>query len=198
MGRRRVHDEHLRQRLLGAATDLIAASGPDFSLRPLVASVGTSTSAVYSLFGSRGDLVEAVTVRAASSLIHAQRAVAAEGALERIAELARTIRSWAAAHPTMFHVVFGGVSGSEAVAEARDETLAPLIDAVDRASAAGALVDDAGLDGRTVFAAVHGFVSLELLGVFRPEEADTLFDAQLRALWRVWSSEAASARQAAA
>lgn len=194
MARPRVHDDHLRQTLLEAATDHVAEHGADFSLRPLVASVGTSTSAVYSLFGSRGGLVDAVTVRAASSLIEAQRAVEADSVTRRTESIARTIRAWASAHPTMFQVVFGGASGSAAVDEAREATLAPLIEAIEAADDEGALAGgDPVVAARSVFAAVHGFVALELLGVFAEEDADELFEAQLLALWRGWSADAATA-----
>ncbi|WP_172802015.1 TetR/AcrR family transcriptional regulator [Agrococcus carbonis] len=188
MGRPRLHDEHLRQRLLEAATDLMAVEGPDFSLRPLVASVGTSTSAVYSLFGSRGELLEAITVRAASSFVEAQEEVADGSPVERIVALAHAIRSWAADHAAMFQVVFGRTNASPAIAEARDTTTQPLQDAVASAIEQGVLHGDAETTTRMIFAGVHGFIALELLGHYPADEADALYDALLAAMWRGWAT----------
>jgi len=61
MARPRTHDEALRLKLLDRAGELIAADGPKaLSLRKLAADAGTSTTAVYSLFGSKPDLVNAL------------------------------------------------------------------------------------------------------------------------------------------
>ena len=149
MGRPRLHDEHLRQRLLEAATDQMAVEGPDFSLRPLVASVGTSTSAVYSLFGSRGELLEAITLRAASSFVHAQQAAAAD---------------------------------------TPESTTEPLLRAVTDAIEQGVLHGEPETTTRTIFAGVHGFIALELLGHYPADQADALFDSLLAAIWRSWAT----------
>lgn len=190
MGRPRLHDEQLRQRLLDAATDLLAVEGADFSLRPLVAAVGTSTSAVYSLFGSRGELVEAITLRAAASFVDAQHAVDEDAPGVRVLALARACRGWALEHRTMFQVVFGGASGSTAIEEARAATTAPLLEAVRDAVAAGVLEGDPEVATRTIFAGLHGSISLELVGMIAADDAASLFEAQLQAIWRSWASEA--------
>ncbi|MCH1883733.1 TetR/AcrR family transcriptional regulator [Agrococcus sp. ARC_14] len=188
MGRPRLHDEHLRQRLLEAATDLMAVDGPDFSLRPLVASVGTSTSAVYSLFGSRGELLEAITLRAARSFVDAQQAAQSPDPVQHILGLAHAIRGWAVEHSPMFQVVFGRTNDSPAIAEARESTTEPLQRAVSQAIDAGVLHGDPETTMRTIFAGVHGFISLELLGHYPANEADALFNAMLAAVWRSWAT----------
>ncbi|KAA6432105.1 TetR/AcrR family transcriptional regulator [Agrococcus sediminis] len=188
MGRPRLHDEHLRQRLLEAATDLMAVDGPDFSLRPLVASVGTSTSAVYSLFGSRGELLEAITLRAARSFVDAQEAARVDDPAQHISGLAHAIRAWAKEHAAMFQVVFGRSADSPAVGEARDSTTEPLLRAVTEATEAGVLHGDPVVATGTIFAGVHGFITLELLGLYPADQADALFDAQLAAIWRSWAT----------
>ncbi len=188
MGRPRLHDEHLRQRLLEAATDQMAVEGPDFSLRPLVASVGTSTSAVYSLFGSRGELLEAITLRAASSFVHAQQAAAADTPVEHILGLAHAIRRWAVDNAAMFQVVYGRTNDSPAIAEARESTTEPLLLAVTDAIEQGVLHGEPETTTRTIFAGVHGFIALELLGHYPADQADALFDSLLAAIWRSWAT----------
>lgn len=188
MGRPRLHDEHLRQRLLEAATELMATEGPDFSLRPLVASIGTSTSAVYSLFGSRGELLEAITLRAARSLVDAQNDSDVDDAVQRILSLAHAWRQWANENASMFQVVFGRGDSTPAVDDARDSTTEPLLRAVTAATEAGVLHGDPETVTRTIFAGLHGFITLELLGLYPADEADALFDAQLAAIWRSWAT----------
>jgi AcrR family transcriptional regulator len=188
MGRPRLHDEHLRQRLLEAATDLMAVDGPDFSLRPLVASVGTSTSAVYSLFGSRGELLEAITLRAARSFVDSLQSVPGGEPAQQIPALARTMRTWARENAAKFQVVFGRPEGSAAIDEARESTTEPLLSAVTLGVERGVLHGDPAVVTRSIFAAVHGFISLELLGVYPADEADELFDAQVGAIWRSWAT----------
>jgi len=188
MGRPRLHDEHLRQRLLEAATELMATEGPDFSLRPLVASIGTSTSAVYPLFGSRGELLEAITLRAASSLVDAQNEADVDDPVQRILGLAHAWRRWATENASMFQVVFGRGESTPAVDEARDSTTEPLLRAVRSAVEQGVLHGDPETSTRTIFAAVHGAITLELLGLHPADQADALFDAQLAAIWRSWAT----------
>ncbi|MET0798548.1 MAG: TetR family transcriptional regulator, partial [Rhodococcus sp. (in: high G+C Gram-positive bacteria)] len=54
MARPRIHDAELRTRLLEAAAETVARHGVDsLSLRKLAAAQGTSTTAIYSLFGGR-------------------------------------------------------------------------------------------------------------------------------------------------
>ena len=53
MARPKTYDERLRRTLVDTAAELIAAHGAEaLALRPLAERAGTSTNAVYSLFGS--------------------------------------------------------------------------------------------------------------------------------------------------
>ena len=54
MARPRVHDDALPPRLLEVASELVAERGEDaLTVRAAATAAGTSTSAVYALFGSR-------------------------------------------------------------------------------------------------------------------------------------------------
>ncbi len=65
MGRPREHDEHTRAALVLAAERLVAAGGPPaLSVRAVADEVGTTTRAVYSLFGSKDGLVDALAEQA--------------------------------------------------------------------------------------------------------------------------------------
>ncbi|MGH8963898.1 MAG: TetR/AcrR family transcriptional regulator, partial [Actinomycetes bacterium] len=61
MARPKVHDAALRARLLTRARELLSTDGTDgVSLRVLARDCGTSTTAVYSLFGGKPELLEAL------------------------------------------------------------------------------------------------------------------------------------------
>ena len=54
VGRRRQHDAHTASALLDAAEEILQDDGVDaLSVRTVAARIGTSTRAVYSVFGSR-------------------------------------------------------------------------------------------------------------------------------------------------
>ena len=61
MGRPRLHDEKTRVELLAAAERLVADGGIDaVSVRGAALAAGTTTRAVYALFGSKEGLVQAL------------------------------------------------------------------------------------------------------------------------------------------
>ena len=61
MARPRTYDADLRAALVAAAAAQIAAGGPTgLSLRALAAQVGTSTNAIYAMFGGKPELIGAV------------------------------------------------------------------------------------------------------------------------------------------
>lgn len=64
MGRPREHDQGTAEALLNAAERIVEADGLDaLSVRGLAIEVGTSTRAVYSLFGSKDGLISALGER---------------------------------------------------------------------------------------------------------------------------------------
>ena len=65
MGRPREHDESTEAALLAADEQAIAAGGAEaLAVRGVAKEVGTTTRAVYSLFGSKNGLIAALGVRA--------------------------------------------------------------------------------------------------------------------------------------
>ena len=65
MGRPREHDDRIAQALLEAAEALIASEGlAALSMRAVAALAGTTTRAIYSLFGSKAGLITALGARA--------------------------------------------------------------------------------------------------------------------------------------
>ena len=108
MGRRREHDEKTAAALLEAAERIIAAEGVDaLSLREVARDAGTTTRAIYSLFGSKDGLLGALGVRAFNLL---QREIEALPASDRpsddLIEVALIYRRFALEHPALFSIAF--------------------------------------------------------------------------------------------
>ncbi|HEY2763718.1 MAG TPA: TetR/AcrR family transcriptional regulator [Pseudonocardiaceae bacterium] len=195
MPRPKLHDDALRVRLLDVAGTLLTSEGPDgLSLRRLAAEAGTSTTAVYSLFGGKPGVLRALFVEAFTRFgAHLGAVAPSADPLADILALGRAYRASATADPHLYAVMFGTpVPGFEPAAEDRERaeaTFTPLLDAVCRAVAAGLLRDvDPGLISTALWACVHGLVSLELGDAIparagRPAE---VFEAALRANLDGW------------
>jgi AcrR family transcriptional regulator len=108
MGRRREHDETTAAALLDAAERIVAERGTRaLSLRDVAREAGTTTRAVYSLFGGKDGLVGALGVRAFNLL---QRQIEALPATDRpaddLVEVALVFRRFALGHPGLFAIAF--------------------------------------------------------------------------------------------
>lgn len=194
MPRPRTHDEALRLKLLDRAGELISAEGPKaLSLRKLAADVKTSTTAVYSLFGSKPDLVSALYVEGFRRFGGRMAAVELTGEpVEDLTRLGLAYRTSALADPHLYAIMFTrSVPGFEPNDEASDlsrATLKPLEDIVKAAITAGVFVDVAPeVIAVACWGVVHGLVSLELNGNL-PEGFDvgTSYEAALRANASGW------------
>ncbi len=197
--RKRRHDENLRQRLLDIAAERVARHGLGaLSLRSVAAAAGTSTSAVYSLFGGKIGLLAALHERAFRRLGAEQAAVGVgDDPVEDIVQLGLAYRRSAVADPHGYRIMFGDhvapTDVSPELREAAAGTFQPLLDAVNRAVAAGRFRDDVppAAIATALWAKVHGLVSLEL-GQFVPPTAGDpaeIFESAVRAAVRGWSSD---------
>jgi AcrR family transcriptional regulator len=169
VARPKLHDDALRIRLLDTAGTLLTSEGPGaLSLRRLAAEAGTSTSAVYALFGGKPGILRALFIEAFTRFAtHLDKVRPSEDPLADILALGHAYRASALADPHLYAVMFGSpVPGFEPTPEDyahAEATFTPLLDAVHRAIAAGLLVEaDPGLIATALWATVHGLVSLEL------------------------------------
>ncbi len=169
----------MRSRLLDAALEVLQRDGATgLTVRNVTAAAGCSTTGIYTYFGGKHGLVEALYLdgfrsfdRAVSSLLDA----------DRLEEAGRAYRQWALANPTHYLVMFGRVvpdfvPGARAMEEAA-RSFGALVGAVARAGA-GKSADEIAYH---VFATVHGYVMLELIGMGgRPsEDLDALYERGL-------------------
>lgn len=188
MGRPREHDDDTRDQLLVAAGRLLATDGPAaLSIRRLADEVGTSTRAIYSLFGSKEGVVREMFVAGFEGLGRAFEDVGRpEDPVEELRALGLAYRRSALDRPHLYAVMFDcpvpeftPSDTDDAFALARLERLRS---AVARAVDAGAV---AGNDMEITFALwglVHGLASLELSGVPDGLDADAVWAQALDAM----------------
>ena len=108
MGRRREHDENTAAALLDAAEQTIGNEGiAALSLRDVAHDAGTTTRAIYSLFGSKEGLVGALGVRAFDLLRREiDRLPATDRPQDDLIDVALVFRRFALEHPALFSIAF--------------------------------------------------------------------------------------------
>ena len=188
MGRPREHDDDTREQLLVAAGQLLATDGPAaLSIRRLADEVGTSTRAIYSLFGSKEGVVREMFVAGFEGLGQAFDEVGRpDDPVEELRALGLAYRRSALDRPHLYAVMFDCPVPEFTPSEADDAfalaRLERLQSAVARAVDVGAVV---GNDMEITFALwglVHGLASLELSGVPAGLDADAVWAQALGAM----------------
>ncbi len=178
-----------RQELLEAAEELLRSAGPHaLSLRDIAERSGTSTQAVYTEFGGKPGLADALYREGYRRLAENLAAVSAElPPVERIRELCFAYRDTALANPHFYELMSGRpIPEYDPPTESRREAAATfdvLIDAIQAAVDAGELhVQSPRELAGLLWTAGHGYVSLTLHGLL-PEDrsqGDRLADIILR------------------
>jgi AcrR family transcriptional regulator len=185
VGRPREHSDETRTALLDAAEELVDADGPDaVSVRAIADIVGTTTRAVYSLFGSKDALIASLAERAfellATGIEQLPRTDDPEQDLVEAAVL--VFRAMVLEHPSLFRLAFLRREGDPhraATFASAQRGFTMLADRVARLEANGA-----GLGGRTVRAATCQFDALcEGLAVVELR-APQFFSEDPERIWR--------------
>jgi AcrR family transcriptional regulator len=106
VGRPKEHDEQTGLALLAEAERIVEEGGLDsLSLRELAAAAGTTTRAVYSLFGSKDGLVAALGARASELLREGLEALPeTEDPQRDLVEAGLMFRRFALGHPALFAI----------------------------------------------------------------------------------------------
>ncbi|MEU5691135.1 TetR/AcrR family transcriptional regulator [Actinosynnema sp. NPDC020468] len=199
MPRPKTHDDALRVRLLDRAGELLSTEGPNaLSLRRLAADVNTSTTAVYSLFGGKPALLNALYEEAFHRFGERLAAVPqTDDPVEDIVQIGLAYRRSALADPQFYLVMFSKVvpnfEPSEETNAAAAQTFKPVVDNVDRAIAAGAFTDAPQEQiALAMWGMVHGLVSLELNGNLPSGlEVSPVYERAIRAHTDGWRKQTA-------
>ncbi len=147
------------------------------TVRAITVEAGCSTTGVYTYFGGKQGLVEAIYLDGFDSFDRevSERLVAGD-----LLDAGRAYRRWALANPTHYLVMFGSAvpdfEPSDAARARARVSFAALVDAV---AAEGA--PDPPSAAYRLYATVHGYVMLELvrLGPADPSQLEALYEIGL-------------------
>jgi AcrR family transcriptional regulator len=193
MARPRTRDyDELRRDLLDAAGRLLAQEGPQaLSTRRVAQEVGTSTTAVYNLFGDKTGLLRAMFLEGFVRLAQEFDAVPHDGDPETdLMALGYAYRAAALANPHLYELMFGrpiaDFRPDEAALAQIQGTCDTLVAAVARCIDAGRFAPSDPHDIAVhLNALVHGLASLELRGALAGgDQADRHWRLALEATFR--------------
>jgi AcrR family transcriptional regulator len=174
--RPRVHDDALRVRLIETAARLLADEGPAaLSTRRIAREADTSTTAIYTLLGSKEQVVRAMYLEGF------RRLAARQNAVERTADpvddlmaLGRAYFENGTENPHLYEVMFHRAL-HEFTPEPDDVmfalgTLGDVVEIAERCIAAGRFVGHADDIARELWAMVHGITSLVIADMLEPAD----------------------------
>src|SRR5687767_6380723 len=171
MGRPKEHDEHTRAQLRAAAERLVEEEGADaLSVRAVADEAGTTTRAVYSLFGSKDGLVAALAQTAFEMLYDdIDRLPETKDPVgDCVAIGTRAVRKLVKEHPALYRIAFQRIAGLQpepGLVAARERAWVQLQEKVQRVKDAGLLGHKAVPDAaRELNAMWEGLANAELRG----------------------------------
>jgi AcrR family transcriptional regulator len=161
-----------RERILAEARDLFLESGAGgVTMRGVAARIGVTPMALYRHFDNRDELMAAIVAHGhATFLGYLNRALAEPTAAARLRGAGDQYLAFALGHPRSYAMMFmehvAPKAGRRSAQSWEDAaTFRFLVDRIGECAAAGALrIDDAEDVALTVWAHVHGLVSLYLAG----------------------------------
>jgi AcrR family transcriptional regulator len=180
-----------RRELIEVAARLLAEAGPHgLSLRKIAAGAGGSTQLVYTLFGGKTGLADALYAEGYQRLAEAMRSALAEapppGDPERLVAVGRAYLRFAAGEPAFFALMFGqpiaGFTPERLTrARGRECTFGQVVAQVQACLDAGTLVGGTADElARLCWLTVHGLASLEAAGMVNAEDPEAFEDHVLR------------------
>ena len=204
--RMEVKKDAQRQALLDAASEMLVHEGPGaLSLRKLAKKAGASTMAVYTAFGGKDGLLEALFEEAFDRLAEMQADVPRDpDPMTWLGELGAAYRAFALSNPAYYALMISVTMPlTEHVPEEQEETpparsishhpaYSYLHQAVEACIEAGYFRDGlaAGDVADMLWAHVHGLCSLELAGYYASEKAaQARFDLSSETIMRGLISE---------
>jgi AcrR family transcriptional regulator len=189
MGRPREHDEHTAAALLAAAERAVETGGAEaLAVRGIATEAGTSTRAVYSLFGSRDGLIAALGVRAFDFLRAGLDALpGTDDPAADLVEVGLVFRRLATERPALYSI---GIQRDvpnlppwQPVCDAADAAFAVLAQRVARLGDAGLLGENSVVEATLQFHALcEGLATLELRGARIAFDAERIWRAAITSL----------------
>lgn len=165
--------------LVSSAIERLEEHGPTgLSTREIAKDVNVSTQMIYTCFGGKAGLVEAIYEEGFRRLSQSeQQFVDQENEpMGKLRDIGRGYRNFALENPKLYRMMFGdwleGFRLPEAYLERNSEAYQLLLETVGQAVEAGILGSESpDVIADTLWATVHGTVGLELSGFFENQEA---------------------------
>ncbi len=169
----------LRDRFVAAALEILQADGAaELTVRRVAEVAGSSTMGIYTCFGGRAGMLDAVYSRGfdllRAELVAAQAGSArSRSSTEGILALARAYREFALANPALYALMFERPlphfdPPPSLRFHALETTFRLLVDAVDAAAERGVIATpDPARAAYLMWTAIHGMVSIELTHAVR-------------------------------
>jgi AcrR family transcriptional regulator len=181
--RTRTPSADMEANLLASAIDILETEGPDaLSVRRIASAAQVATMGVYNHFESKNGVIEALFMQGFDRLRQALAGIAdILDPYEALREGGRRYRALALAHPKVYELMFlrtiPGYEPSEHALEVAARAFDALVAAVQRAMAAGVLAEAEPTEtAQIIWSNVHGWVSLELMGIGFAQDQDAGFD----------------------
>lgn len=179
--------------MVRAATGLLCQDGPSaVSVRNVASQLGVSYQVVYSRFGGKSGLVDAMVLRGHTLLTARLDAVTEPaGTPDRVVALGHAYRDAALAEPALYQVMFDrpvvGYQPSSASHDAARASFQPLREAIADCWRSGTLrptstVHEPDTLARMCWSSVHGLVSLTLAGHQPLKDSEPMLTAIATAL----------------
>ncbi len=187
--RTRTPSADMEANLLASAVDILESEGPDaLSVRRIAADAQVATMGVYNHFESKNGIIEALFIQGFERLRQALASIAdVRDPYEALREGGRRYRALALAHPKLYELMFlrtmPGYEPSDHALEVAARAFDALVAAVQRAMAAGVLAEAEPTEtAQIIWSNVHGWVSLELMGIGFAEDQEAGFDRSCAAV----------------
>lgn len=176
------------ERLRQAASRLLVEDGPEgISVRRVATAAGMTTMAIYSGYGGKQGLLEALCADGFNTLSARQRAVPeTEDPVADLLRIAHAYREFGRERPGQYLLMFSQFIPSEATQMIALEGLEALSARVRRAVDAGQLNGDPEPVAHALLAFCHGALHLEALQL-EPGPPESAFNAGMEALLRGFS-----------
>lgn len=184
MGRRRKHDDRVAAALLDAAEELVEHNGVDgLSVRAVAERVGTTTRAVYAVYGSKAGLLAALGERTFEILgagIAALPATDDPGA-DLVEAAVSVFRRFVLEHPSLFRLAVQQVAAPSEVIQGFLPSAQTAFTGLERRIARLGVpcVGDAAL---AFHALCEGMAAMELRHMIDPDNAEHLWRDSVAAL----------------
>jgi AcrR family transcriptional regulator len=173
----------MEQALLTSAAEILEAEGPEgLSVRKIAAAAGVAPMGVYNHFESKFGIVEALFIQGFERLRDATESIGEiHDPYVAMREGCRRYRALALAQPMVYRIMFlQGVPGfepSQHALEVAARAFDALVAAVQRAMASGVIGEAPPTEtAQLIWASIHGWVSLELLGIGFVEDKAAGYD----------------------